>query len=106
VRKPNTVTFEQAAGIPLAGVTAWKGLVEIGQLREGQRVLIYGGSGGVGSFAVQIAKARGAWVVTTCSPRSREVVETLGADEVIYAWDSDPKETGGGGMLSSRFYLF
>jgi NADPH:quinone reductase-like Zn-dependent oxidoreductase len=82
VRKPSAVTFTDAAGIGLAGKTAWVGLVGIGQLHEGQRVLIYGGSGGVGCLAVQIAKARGAWVTSTCSPSSRELVQRLGADEV------------------------
>jgi NADPH:quinone reductase-like Zn-dependent oxidoreductase len=80
--KPTNASFEQAASVPLTGITAWQGLVKIGQLQEGQKVFIYGGSGGVGSMAVQIAKARGAHVVTTCSPNSRVVVEALGPDEV------------------------
>ncbi len=81
--KPKSIGFNEAAGVPLAGLTAWTALFEQGQLRAGQRVLIQGASGGVGSFAVQFAKARGAYVIGVASARNLEYVKQLGADEVI-----------------------
>jgi NADPH:quinone reductase-like Zn-dependent oxidoreductase len=86
--KPAGVTFEQAAAIPIAGTTALQGLRDHGGLQAGQRVLINGAGGGVGSFAVQIAKSMGAHVTGVCSDGKLELVRSLGADEVIdYAAD-------------------
>lgn len=82
-RIPDGVSFEQAAGIPIAGVTAIQALQEHGQLQPGQRVLINGASGGVGTYAVQIAKSMGAHVTGVCSGRNIELVKSLGADHVF-----------------------
>jgi NADPH:quinone reductase-like Zn-dependent oxidoreductase len=81
--KPKRVGFDLAAAVPLAGLTALQGLRDAGRLRPGQRVLIIGASGGVGTFAVQIAKDLGAHVTGVCSTRNLNVVKSLGADEVI-----------------------
>lgn len=81
--KPASLTFEQAAAVPLVGVTALVALRDIGQVRRGQRVLINGASGGVGTFAVQIAKAFGADVTGVCSTRNVDLVRSIGADQVI-----------------------
>jgi NADPH:quinone reductase-like Zn-dependent oxidoreductase len=81
--KPQRLSFEEAAGIPVVGETAWRALVTIANVQTGQRVLIQGGAGGVGSSAVQIAKARGAYVIATASPSHNELLRSLGADEVI-----------------------
>ena len=83
VAKPANVTFEQAAAVPVAAVTALQALRDHGRVRQGQRVLINGASGGVGTFAVQIAKAFGAQVTAVCSPRNVETARALGADRVI-----------------------
>jgi NADPH:quinone reductase-like Zn-dependent oxidoreductase len=82
-RKPGNLTFEQAAALPLAGTTALKGLRDLGRLTAGQRVLVNGASGGVGTFAVQIARSLGAEVTGVCSTRNAELVTSLGADHVI-----------------------
>jgi NADPH:quinone reductase-like Zn-dependent oxidoreductase len=82
-RKPDTLDAAAAAAIPLAGLTAWQGLFRYGQLKPGQRVLIHAGSGGVGHFAIQFAKAKGAHVITTVSAENVDFVRGLGADEVI-----------------------
>jgi NADPH:quinone reductase-like Zn-dependent oxidoreductase len=81
--KPRNLTFEQAAAVPIAGITALVGLRDAGQIRDGQSVLIIGASGGVGTFAVQIAKAYGAIVTAVCSTRSVDLVRSIGADHVI-----------------------
>ena len=83
VRMPAGVTFEQAAAVPTAGQTALQGLRDHGRLEAGQRVLVNGAGGGVGGFAVQIAKALGAEVTAVTKPQSLEVVRSIGADEVI-----------------------
>lgn len=81
--KPKTLSMEQAASIPLVGLTGWQALVEMADLRAGQKVLIHAGSGGVGTFAIQLAKHLGAYVATTASAANRELVKGLGADVVI-----------------------
>jgi NADPH:quinone reductase-like Zn-dependent oxidoreductase len=83
VPKPASITFEQAAGVGIAGVTALQALRDKGQLKPGQKVLINGASGGVGTFAVQIAKAMGAEVTAVCSTRNVEMVQAIGADYVF-----------------------
>jgi NADPH:quinone reductase-like Zn-dependent oxidoreductase len=82
VQKPANVTFEQAAGVPLAGVTALQGLRK-GEISAGKTVLVNGASGGVGTFAVQIAKSFGATVTGVCSTRNQELVRGIGADHVM-----------------------
>jgi NADPH:quinone reductase-like Zn-dependent oxidoreductase len=81
--KPAHMSFDEAAGIPVVGETAWRSLVVVANLQAGQRVLIHGGAGGVGSSAVQVAKAKGAYVVATASPSHTAFLRSLGADEVI-----------------------
>jgi alcohol dehydrogenase len=81
--KPITLTMEEAASIPLVGLTAWQALVERADLKKGQKVLIHAGSGGVGTFAIQLAKRFGAIVATTASAASLDLVKRLGADTAI-----------------------
>ena len=83
VPKPDNVTFEQAAAVPSQRITALQGLRDQGELQPGQKVLINGASGGVGTFAVQIAKALGADVTGVCSPGNVETARSLGADSVV-----------------------
>ncbi|WHX23602.1 NADP-dependent oxidoreductase [Streptomyces malaysiensis subsp. malaysiensis] len=83
VRKPASLSHVEAAALPVVGLTAWQGLVDLGGVREGDRVLVHGGGGGVGHVAVQIAKALGAHVIATASGSKRTFVEGFGADEVI-----------------------
>jgi NADPH:quinone reductase-like Zn-dependent oxidoreductase len=82
-RKPSNLSFEQAAAVPVSGMTALRGLSDAGHLQAGQKVLILGASGGVGSYAVQIAKALGAEVTGVCSTSKRDLVRSIGADHVI-----------------------
>lgn len=81
--KPKNLSMEQAASIPLVGLTAWQALIEEGRLQKDQKVFIQAGSGGVGTFAIQLAKMTGAVVATTASQKSFELVKSLGADIVI-----------------------
>jgi NADPH:quinone reductase-like Zn-dependent oxidoreductase len=81
--KPAEISFEQAAALPIAGITALQALRDRARLRRGQRVLINGASGGVGTFAIQIAKVLGAEVTAVCSTRNLELVKSLGADHVV-----------------------
>jgi NADPH:quinone reductase-like Zn-dependent oxidoreductase len=81
--KPKALTMEEAASIPLVGLTAWQALIERADLRTGQRVLIHAGSGGVGTFAIQLAKHAGATVATTTSTDNVDLVRSVGADIVI-----------------------
>lgn len=81
--KPKTLTMEEAASIPLVGLTAWQVLIEKANLKKGQKVLIHAGSGGVGTFAIQLAKHLGAMVATTASTANVELLKSLGADTVI-----------------------
>ncbi len=81
--KPKSITFVEAAGVPLAALTAWQALIDTAKLSAGQTVLIHGGSGGVGSFAIQIAKARGAKVIATASTANQDLLKQLGADVAI-----------------------
>jgi NADPH:quinone reductase-like Zn-dependent oxidoreductase len=87
--KPANATYEQAAVVPLAARTALQGLRDAGRVRPGQKVLINGASGGVGTFAVQIAKALGAEVTGVCSSRNAELVRSLGADHVVEYTEED-----------------
>jgi NADPH:quinone reductase-like Zn-dependent oxidoreductase len=81
--KPRSSTFVETAAVPMGALTAWQGLVDAAKLSEGQTVLIHGGSGGVGSFAVQIAKAKGAKVIATASTANQDLLKQLGADVAI-----------------------
>jgi NADPH:quinone reductase-like Zn-dependent oxidoreductase len=83
VPKPRNLSFEQAAAVPVAGLTALQGLRDKGALKPGQRVLVYGAGGGVGTFAVQIAKALGAHVTAVTRTRNLEIVRQLGPDELV-----------------------
>ena len=90
--KPQKLTMEEAASIPLVGLTAWQALVEKGELTKGQKVFIQAGSGGVGTFAIQLAKHLGATVATTTSTSNVDLVRSLGAD-VIVDYKSEDFET-------------
>jgi len=81
--KPQTLSHNEAAAVPLAGLTAWQGLFDHGHLKQGERVLIHAGAGGVGSFAIQFAKSAGAHVIATASSANEELIRDLGADEFV-----------------------
>ncbi len=81
--KPASLNFTEAAAVPMGALTAWQALVDTAQVQPGQTILIHGGSGGVGSFAVQIAKARGARVIATASTANQDLLKQLGADVAI-----------------------
>ena len=81
--RPRKLTMEEAASIPLVGLTAWQALIERANLKSGQKVFIQAGSGGVGTFAIQLAKHVGAFVATTTSTANIELVKSLGADVVV-----------------------
>ena len=109
-RKPSNLTFEQASAVPVSGMTALRALTDVGHLQPGQKVLIIGASGGVGSYAVQIAKALGAEVTGVCSTSKLDLVRSIGADHVIdYSQDDFANgetrydlivDTGGNSTLS------
>lgn len=109
---PEAVDLASAAALPTAAGTAWQALFETADLKSGQTVLIHGGAGGVGSFAIQLAKGAGAKVITTSSPENAQFARSLGADEVIdyTTEDFDEKvhdvdvvlDTIGGGYRRSR----
>jgi NADPH:quinone reductase-like Zn-dependent oxidoreductase len=81
--KPKSLTFVEAASVPMGALTAWQALVDVAKLQAGQTILVHGGSGGVGSFAVQIAKARGARVIATASTANQDALKQLGADVAV-----------------------
>jgi NADPH:quinone reductase-like Zn-dependent oxidoreductase len=94
VRRPANLSLEEAATVPEAGLTALQGLRDQGRVQPGHRVLVIGASGGVGTFAVQIAKALGADVTGVCGPANRELVRSIGADHVVDYTRVDPAATG------------
>jgi len=94
VRKPANLTFEQAAAVPMAGTVALLSVRDHGQVRAGQKVLVNGASGGIGTFAVQIAKSLGAEVTGVCSTRNVELVRSIGADHVVDYTKVDFTRTG------------
>lgn len=102
-KKPANISHQQAAAVPVAGGTAWAALIARAKVKVGETVLIHGGAGGVGSFAIQIAKAAGAYVYTTCGAYDVEIVKSLGADRAIDYRNEDfvdiiMKETEGVGV--------
>ena len=96
VHKPAAVSFETAAAVPMSAVTALQGLRDLGRIKPGTKVLIYGAGGGVGTFAVQLAKLFGAEVTAVCGEKNVPVIQPLGADHVINYLDHDITQVGGG----------
>src|SRR5467141_1365217 len=94
VMKPNNITFEQAGSVAVAGLTALQGLRDMGRIQAGQKVLINGATGGVGTFAVQIAKSLGAEVTAVCSTRNVDTARSIGADHVIDYTREDFAQSG------------
>jgi NADPH:quinone reductase-like Zn-dependent oxidoreductase len=95
-RKPARIDYVQAASVPLVGLTAWQALHEQGALRSGQRVFVLAATGGVGGFAVQFARAAGAYVIASASAKNADYIRSLGADEVLdYRTDSALQYAGG-----------
>ncbi len=92
--KPNCMTFNEAAAVPVAALTALQGLRDAGQVQAGQKILIHGASGGVGTFAVQIAKSFGANVTAVCSTQNLDLMRSIGADHVIDYTKEDFKQKG------------
>lgn len=92
--KPATITFDEAAAVPVAALTAWQGLFDTGHIQAGDNVLINGASGGVGTYAVQIAKSVGAEVTGVCSTRNLDLVRSIGADHVIDYTQEDFTQNG------------
>ncbi|MYL57609.1 zinc-binding dehydrogenase [Virgibacillus halodenitrificans] len=86
---PENITFDEAAAVPLAGLTAWQCLVDFSEVKEGDKVLIHAGAGGVGSFAIQIAKHFGAYVASTASEKNKALLKELGVDEFINYKEED-----------------
>jgi NADPH:quinone reductase-like Zn-dependent oxidoreductase len=102
-KKPANISHTEAASVPVAGGTAWAGLITRADIKVGETVLIHGGAGGVGSFAIQIAKAAGAYVYTTCGSYDFDLVKSIGADRAIDYRNEDfvdiiMKETRGTGV--------
>ena len=93
-RKPANLSFEQAAAVPIAAITALQGLRDTGRIRPGQKVLVDGASGGVGTFAVQIAKSFDAEVTAVCSTRNMDTARSIGADHVIDYSQEDFTQSG------------
>ncbi|GGO08031.1 NADP-dependent oxidoreductase [Saccharibacillus kuerlensis] len=91
-KKPDNLSYEEAAAVPLAGQTAWQALVDHGKVKEGDKVLIHAGAGGVGSMAIQIAKYLGAEVASTASGKNEELLKTLGVDRFINYEEEDFSE--------------
>ena len=82
-RKPKSLSFVEAAAVPMGALTAWQALVDVAKLHPGQTILVHGGSGGVGSFAIQIAKVRGARIIATASTANQDLLKQLGADVAV-----------------------
>jgi len=112
---PNNITFEEAASVPLAGMTAWQCLVDFSEIKTGDKVLVHAGSGGVGSFAIQIAKHFGAYVASTASGKNEKLLKELGVDTFINYQEEDFEEvledydivvdTLGGEILQKSFNI-